>query len=318
MKFIYLKENGNFDIAYLVTSMLLKEIQENDFKVGWDETGIRLNRFLYRADPNIDIILFVKWDRVKVELEYRYKLEDEDDYEYIKAPHFKISEEETEKLYDVMNDNKTLSNIIEKTSKPIMITQSKIISDYGWTKSLINKFLPEPTLKKNPYYSCAAPMKMWDEKTVKSIMETPEFQADMQKVIKRKKSAKAAVNTKICKMNDDAEHFIASISIKILPDDELKKRTLRKKQEWYQCHPYYDEWGNPVYRTVREADEYTLDRWIVNYIRHNLVDYDEFLYKIFGKVGSIEAYPRIKTAVLKKIANVYPQYKDECERQMLY
>lgn len=99
MKFIYLQENGNFEIAYLNVDTLLESIRQEDYKIGWDETGIRLNRFLHRADSNIDIILFVKWDRVKVELEYRYKLENE----YKKVPHFKISEEETEKLYDAIN-----------------------------------------------------------------------------------------------------------------------------------------------------------------------------------------------------------------------
>lgn len=72
----------------------------------------------------------------------------------------------------------------------------------------------------------------------------------------------------------------------------------------------------PIYKDVHEADEDTLIRWIVNYIRHNLVDYDNFLYKISGKVGSIGVYPEIKTAVLEKIAVAYPQYKEECERQM--
>lgn len=59
--------------------------------------------------------------------------------------------------------------------KPKMITQSRIIGEYGWTKSLINKFLPEPTLKKNPYYRSAAPMKVWDEEIVKKVMKTSDF-----------------------------------------------------------------------------------------------------------------------------------------------
>ena len=60
--------------------------------------------------------------------------------------------------------------------KPKMITQSKIIGEYGWTKSLINRFLPDPILKRNPHYSKAAPMRLWEEDTVKKIMETEEFQ----------------------------------------------------------------------------------------------------------------------------------------------
>ena len=55
-----------------------------------------------------------------------------------------------------MNDNK-------------MITQSRIIEEYGWTKSLISKFLPDPVLKANPHYRKAAPMRLWDEDTVISV-----------------------------------------------------------------------------------------------------------------------------------------------------
>lgn len=51
--------------------------------------------------------------------------------------------------------------------KPKMITQSRIIGEYGWTKSLINKFLPDPILKRNPHYSKAAPMRLWEEDTIK-------------------------------------------------------------------------------------------------------------------------------------------------------
>ena len=210
-----------------------------------------------------------------------------------------------------------------KSPKPKMITQSRIIDEYGWTKSLINNFLPEPTLKKNPHYSSAAPMKVGEEDTVKDVMKTPEFQAAMQKATKRKEAANTAVSTKITNMHDNIECFITSISISILPDDELRKRTLQEKQNWYNRHPHYnnydDEYSDldePIYKDVHEADEDTLIRWIVNYIRHNLVDYDNFLYKISGKVGSIGVYPEIKTAVLEKIAVAYPQYKEECERQM--
>jgi len=69
-----------------------------------------------------------------------------------------------------MNDNK-------------MITQSRIIEEYGWTKSLISKFLPDPVLKANPHYRKAAPMRLWDEDTVKQVMTTSEFKMLWRKLI---------------------------------------------------------------------------------------------------------------------------------------
>ena len=123
-----------------------------------------------------------------------------------------------------MNDNK-------------MITQSRIIEEYGWTKSLISKFLPDPVLKANPHYRKAAPMRLWDEDTVKQVMTTSEFQDAVEKANKRKKSASKAVETKYSNMNHSVQLFIDSITIKVLSDEELKTKALKAKQEWYQCHP---------------------------------------------------------------------------------
>lgn len=57
----------------------------------------------------------------------------------------------------------------------------------------------------------------------------------------------------------------------------------------------------PYMKNAYTANEETINRWIVNYIRHNLVSYDNFLGSIDGKVGSVEAYPEVKIAVLEKL-----------------
>lgn len=66
-----------------------------------------------------------------------------------------------------------------------MINQTNIL-EMGWTKTMIAKFLPEPTLKQNPWYKEAAPMKLWRESDVLSIMETADFMTEMEKVAKRR------------------------------------------------------------------------------------------------------------------------------------
>ena len=204
---------------------------------------------------------------------------------------------------------------VSKLPKPKMITQSRIIEEYGWTKSLINKFLPEPTLKKNPYYSSAAPMKVWDEEIVKKVMKTSDFQEAMEKASKRKNAADKAVATKRDNMFNRTEQFINSIKITVLPENELKRRTLYAKQCWYDFHSSDDYCYE---KNAYSADDETINRWIVNYIRHNLVAYDHFLNNIKGKVGSMDAYPEVKIAILQKIAIAYPQYKEECDKQIYF
>lgn len=204
---------------------------------------------------------------------------------------------------------------IPKQPKPKMITQSRIIGEYGWTKSLINKFLPEPILRKNPHYRSAAPMKVWDEEIVKQVMKTSDFQNAMKKASKRKIAADKAIATKRNNIFNRTEQFINAITITVLPENELKKRTLHAKQCWYDCHSYGADYFE---KDAYTADDDTINRWIVNYIRHNLVAYDHFLNGIKGKVGSMDAYPEVKIAILKKIAIVYPQYKEECDQQIYF
>lgn len=72
-----------------------------------------------------------------------------------------------------------------KQSTDKMINQTNIL-EMGWTKTMIAKFLPEPILKQNPWYKEAAPMKLWRESDVLSIMETAAFMAEMEKVAKKR------------------------------------------------------------------------------------------------------------------------------------
>lgn len=55
------------------------------------------------------------------------------------------------------------------------LTQSEILG-MGWPKSLIEKYLPDPTLKPNPRYKKAAHMKLWNRQDVLDAMDS-EVQA---------------------------------------------------------------------------------------------------------------------------------------------
>lgn len=202
--------------------------------------------------------------------------------------------------------------------KEKMITQSTIIHTYGWTKSLISKFLPAPKLVQNPYYKSASPMQLWKEEEVKQIMQTKEFQDAIEKTKKRKESAAKAVSTKKAVLEKETMDFLNSIQVKVLPDKLLIEKTLESKRAWYEVNQlerygYIDPSDIP---DVDAVDEDTLNRWVVNYIRHNLVRYDSFLNKIHGKVGVQDAYIDTKISILEKIAKSYPKYAKECQRQV--
>jgi len=239
--------------------------------------------------------------------------------------------------------------------KKKMISQTTVI-DMGWTKAMITKLLPEPVLKPNPNYRSAAPMKLWVEEEVIAMMQTPAYIEAKAKADKRKISAEKAVETRIVNFCAKVVEKAHGINVDILEDDVLRERTLqhqeeRKANEEYRfrdylerCqrrderrgyykeleeyfedrgadyYRYFDVDGTPLDITVRIADvnEETMQRWIVNYIRHVLTHYDSELYGFKGKTGKYEASLEFKLAILDRIAECYPRYAAECERQKEY
>lgn len=194
-----------------------------------------------------------------------------------------------------------------------MMTQSAIL-ELGWTKSLINKFLPEPTCKPNPHYKKAAPMKLWNECDVFAAMETENFKDAFKKATRRKNSAQKSLVAKVQNLNERALDLARGLHITVIADDELRTRTLAAKQAWYNHQAYIR--GTDYCGDVDCVNSETMERWIVNYIRHNLINYDaECRHLLSGQVGKNSAYVTFKKAILEKIAVAYPDYAAECSLQ---
>lgn len=184
--------------------------------------------------------------------------------------------------------------------KEHLISQSAVLS-MGFTKSMIDKLLPPPVLKRNPHYASSAPMKLWCEDDVRSVMGTQEFQTMAAKAASAK-----AVETKRKNAEAIADDLIASIHVTRWDMPVLEEATLNAKQEWYWEHGNVD---------ILSPNTETLERWMVNFVRHNLCEYDDKLIDLFGLVGKEELYHRLKSETLAKIAGVYPELDVECKRQ---
>lgn len=195
----------------------------------------------------------------------------------------------------------------EKTNESL-ISQTTILS-MGFTKSMIDKLLPAPTLKQNPRYKSAAPMKLWTEADVLAVMETAAFQEAAAKAAQRKQAAAKAVDTKRKNAEVLADDLIASIHVQRIDVQKLQELAVAARQKWYDLNGK-DEIVGPSKETV--------ERWMVNYIRHKLCGYDDSLRELF-RPGSLadkdELYPKVKHETLAKIAQVYPELADECKAQ---
>jgi hypothetical protein len=178
-----------------------------------------------------------------------------------------------------------------KQKKPQRITKSRLKGERGWTDSLIWSFMPEPdATAPNPYWSLGWEMQLYDIDRVQAVEATEEFQAAKAEAAKRKTAARKAVGTKTSKLVERMGG---------LPIDlpKLSKEELVEK-----------------YRGKSPRRHYT-DRLLVNYLRHSLSPYEDYLDQTHGQIGKDEAYVAIKRRVLDTIAEHYPWLAEECKRQ---
>lgn len=185
------------------------------------------------------------------------------------------------------------------------------VKNLGFSETLIKNLLPEPEEKPNPYSKRAAKMCLWREEDVKAAMSDKRF-TDYQEIrVKRQAASKKAVMTKTQRLVDTYVEIANKITITVRPLSEIREEALKAKESWYESNNrYYDD--------VCYADEYTVNRWMVNYIRHHLTHYDEHLYDLKGKTGKDSAYKDFVVIILEKIAEAYPALKDECDNQILF
>lgn len=174
----------------------------------------------------------------------------------------------------------------------------------GWTDSLIRRFLPEPdSYGYSRYgYSC-----LYSASKVQSIESSTEFAEARAKAKVRQLAAKKAVKTK----RRQTRTMVADIKLTVpqLEEAELVAQACQN----------YNSLG--VRRGREEAssqsDEAFLKRISVNYLRHRLSPYEEYLESLYGRVGRKSAYGPIKQKVLRAIADAYPYLAAECRNQGL-
>lgn len=184
-----------------------------------------------------------------------------------------------------------------------MITQSGILLRNGWSKSVVVNLLGEPDLRKK-IYGRSAPACLYCLDRVIAAESTPAFIDGKDILAKRKAAGVKAVKTKIDKLMSD----IAKMSVVVQP---VNPRRLQQ-----MAIDAYNDWNVLRDPASANSDEMFLQRICVNFIRHNLTEYDQALWAIAGKTGKDLAVTAIRQKVFSAIATVYPKFKDECFRQM--
>ncbi|MBR5950086.1 MAG: hypothetical protein IKZ87_01485 [Actinomycetaceae bacterium] len=194
----------------------------------------------------------------------------------------------------------------KRTAKPKRIAKTTVLS-LGFTAKQIEEWLPEPMEVPNPHYKSGPPMLLWYEKDVKRAMRTKRFQRHLEERASRKAAAAKAVETKKRKTAAYVDEMIGKIEVRAVD-------VAKSNFEHAVLSGHEDDWGCGP-RNKDDVPKHIWQRWAVNYIRHQLTRYDEELYNTKGMVGFSDQYSRYKAAVLDAIAQMYPQFAKECERQ---
>lgn len=214
----------------------------------------------------------------------------------------------------------------KKTEK--LVCKTTVIKQYGWTETMIKKFMPEPDKEvDNPYYKCASKMKLYAEKRVKRIQRTKRFLAAMALAAKRKASSKRAVSTR----RDNIVKWAQNVPIDIPPYDkeELLGRAIasynRREARAYESrceyrlhHDYSEDGGIDQYLEDEEDDfcrhcdrnsnKEFLKRITTNYLRHECTDYEYDLHRvgrIYGMVVEQEVHDILQKRINEKILETY-------------
>lgn len=188
----------------------------------------------------------------------------------------------------------------------------------GWTPKIIKSFIFEPdVITKNPYYKAGPPMLLYSFTKILEIENSSDFVELKNKTEKIKQSSKKAVETKLNKL----KNYLNDIKfyLPILDQKDLYEKSITHFNEFQEFKQ--NNYNNYQDRDYKEAnlgsDPSFLCRIAVNYLRHQLTDYEEELFYIKGKVGFAFGYKEIKNKIFDLIIYKYPYLKNECEKQRI-
>jgi len=184
------------------------------------------------------------------------------------------------------------------------ITKTALLNRVGWTAGLVARLLGEPDKRKKTF-GIKHPLALYAMSRVEQAEASADFIAVQKDIARRKAAAAKATETKVAKL-------MAQIGAMTVTVQRHKLAHVRR-----MAIESYNE--RNVYACIAKGDNLDplfLDRITVNFIRHEMTEYDTALWAVAGKTGIARAVAEIRRRVYSAIAQTYPELKEECERQM--
>ena len=172
----------------------------------------------------------------------------------------------------------------------------------GWTPAMIRDFLGRPDQTEFiPRFRHAAPTLLFAVPRVQAAERTTKFVQRRDLAARRSAAAKEAANRRrleMLRLMAADEVTIPKLAPEVLADRAVRHREPRDAID------------------AAKADTGTLNRWKVNYLRHQLTRFDSMIEGMFGQVGRAAAEKLLRRRALEAIGKTYPDLLDECQRQL--
>ena len=172
----------------------------------------------------------------------------------------------------------------------------------GWTPAMIRDFLGRPDRTEFiPRFRQAAPTLLFELSRVQAAERTAKFAQRREVAARRSAAAKEAAHRRrveLLRLMSADEVPIPQLAPDVLADRAIRHREPRTAID------------------ASSADSNTLNRWKVNYLRHQLTRYDSMIEGMFGQVGRAAAEKLLLRRALEAIGKTYPDLLDECQRQL--
>jgi hypothetical protein len=194
--------------------------------------------------------------------------------------------------------------MIDVASERIFIPYSHLKSERGWTDKLISEFLGDPDkLATNPSRRSGPKMKLFDLARVELTEFEPAFREAYESARKRSIRASAA-GTNVA--NQKRESLVIAINALPLEIPRYEPSEVLKAA----INHYNSLWMSRDKHKIADlnSDPDFLNRITINFIRHNLVNYDQACNSLKGRIGRQEAYACLKSRVVELIQDVYPEF----------
>jgi hypothetical protein len=190
------------------------------------------------------------------------------------------------------------------------------LRERGWTTAAIKKLLGAPD-KIVDNYNAYGVTHLYLRDRVEAVEKTKEFQCWLAKSVNRKAGAVKATKTK----HKATMQYVKDLKIEV-PVRPLIEIISDACDHYNSSDRRVDDY---YYASVQNNDTATellndengfYQRITVNYLRHELTDYEYELHRVLGKVGVDDAIDSLRQKIYNAIGRAYPDLQSECNRQM--